>query len=238
VTRPTAERGSRSRDPAAWEERIRDARGRRVVFLAHCLLNENTRYLGGAMRGGAIREIVEPCLRHEIGIVQLPCPEQHAWGGVLKRRLLLFFGARGRLRYRLRGALLPVMLWYTARVYRRLAREVATQIQDYERAGVAVLGIVGVDASPSCGVQKTLDVAEALDRLGRLERDAATADAVNAIIRATAVAGRGLYVDLLTKELAARGLSVPLIAHDLVAELDGKGSTADVESLLGAAVRT
>jgi hypothetical protein len=79
------------------------------------LLNENTRYLGGARRAGSVPELVRPLLDQGIGIVQLPCPEQRAWGGVLKRRLLLFYG-EGRLRYRLRGALLPIMLWYTRRI--------------------------------------------------------------------------------------------------------------------------
>ena len=42
-------------DPVAT--RICDQRSRRVIFVAHCLLNENTRYLGGARCGGAVREI-------------------------------------------------------------------------------------------------------------------------------------------------------------------------------------
>jgi len=70
-----------------------------VIFVAHCLLNENTRYLGGARCGGAVREIVQPCLEHDIGVVQPPCPEQHAWGGVLKRRFLFFHGSEDKLRY-------------------------------------------------------------------------------------------------------------------------------------------
>lgn len=41
-----------------------DQRGGRVVLLSHCLLNENVRY---------------PC------VVQLPCPEQRAWGGARRR---------------------------------------------------------------------------------------------------------------------------------------------------------
>ena len=102
--------------------------------------------------GGAIREILDQCLELEIGVVQLQCPEQHAWGGVLKRRLLSFYGSVGSVRYRVGRALLRVMLWYTRRIYRRLARETAAQIADYEQSGVTVLGIVGVDASPSCGV--------------------------------------------------------------------------------------
>ncbi len=61
-------------------QRLEDRRGKTVVFLSHCLLNENTRYLGGACWGGCVREILEACLVLEVGIVQMPCPEQQAWG--------------------------------------------------------------------------------------------------------------------------------------------------------------
>ena len=39
--------------------RLRDDRSGRVVFVAHCLLNENVRYLGGACRPGDVGEIVD-----------------------------------------------------------------------------------------------------------------------------------------------------------------------------------
>ena len=42
------------------------------MFLSHCLLNENTRYLGGACRPGAVHEVVQACLDGGLGIVQLP----------------------------------------------------------------------------------------------------------------------------------------------------------------------
>src|SRR6476646_3581028 len=79
-------------------DKMRDARRRRVVFLSHCLLNETTRYPGGACRPGCISEVVQRCLTEDLGIVQMPCPEQRAWGGVLKRRLLPVFGLRERHR--------------------------------------------------------------------------------------------------------------------------------------------
>ena len=204
-----------------WPNRISDQRGRRVIFLAHCLLNENTRYLGGARRAGAVVEVVRPLLDDGIGIVQLPCPEQHAWGGVLKRRLLWFYGSEGKLRYRLRGALLPIMLWYTRQVYRKLARQTAKQICDYQRSGVEVVGIVGVDASPSCGVCKSLDIGDALESAGRLNQCTVTAREVNLIVLETAVPGRGLFIELLKKELDKRELNIPWNAHDLIAELEG-----------------
>jgi predicted secreted protein len=57
---------------------LKDRRSGKVIFLSHCILNENTRYLGGACRGGGIREIIEQFLDKDIGIVQMPCPEQLA----------------------------------------------------------------------------------------------------------------------------------------------------------------
>ena len=55
---------------------LRDERSGRVVFLSHCLLNGNVRYLGGATRPGGVDEVVAPLQRGGVGIVQLPCPEQ------------------------------------------------------------------------------------------------------------------------------------------------------------------
>ena len=42
-----------------WVNRFQDRRNHRVMFLAHCLLNENTRYLGGACHPAMVREAVE-----------------------------------------------------------------------------------------------------------------------------------------------------------------------------------
>ena len=48
--------------------KLRDERSGRVVFVSHCLLNQNTRYLGGAFRPGAVHEVVDPYLRDGTGI--------------------------------------------------------------------------------------------------------------------------------------------------------------------------
>ena len=61
--------------------RLWDARSGRVVFVSHCLLNQNTRYLGGAFRPGAVHEVLDPFMQGGIGICQMPRPEQLAWGG-------------------------------------------------------------------------------------------------------------------------------------------------------------
>jgi predicted secreted protein len=195
-----------------------------MVFLSHCLLNENTRYLGGACRGGCVREIVEECIDRDIGIVQMPCPEQHAWGGVTKRFLLRAYGSRRTFPYRLRKVALPLFLLYTRLLYRRLAMEVSRQIGDYLRSGYCVLGVVGVDGSPSCGVMKTMGLSKALDGVARLDRDSLTGERLNDIVRRCQVKGNGLFIAALRKELGRRGIAVPFLAHDLIAELGGKRS--------------
>lgn len=77
-----------SRSHAHLPQPLPDARSGRVVFLSHCLLNQNTRYLGGAACPGVVIAAVERYVQDGTGIVQMPCAEQRAWGGVLKRRLL------------------------------------------------------------------------------------------------------------------------------------------------------
>lgn len=204
-------------------ERLDDERSRQVAFVSHCLLNENTRYLGGAFRAGAVGELIDELVEHGIGICQMPCPEQHAWGGVLKRRLLLAYGARGTPLYALRTPLLRLFVLYTRLVYARLARDVARQIADYDRAGFTVVALVGVGASPSCGVHTTLDIRHAFDAMARLPTATLDRRSVNReVVLASRRAGAGIFIRSLQRRLRRRGLDVPLLEHDLVAEMHGE----------------
>lgn len=79
------------------------------MFLSHCLLNENTRYLGGTARPGCVQEIVDACADADLGMVQLPCPEERAWDGVRKRRLRRLYGSSRWLPRPLRRAARPAL---------------------------------------------------------------------------------------------------------------------------------
>ena len=201
---------------ARLRRQLEDERSGRVVFLSHCLLNQNTRYLGGAFWPGAVRDAVDPFLGAGVGISQMGCPERRAWGGVLKRRILAGYGARGRLVHGLRRVVLPLFVRYTAWRYRHLARDVAVEVEDYLRSGFEVVGIVGVAASPSCGVRTTLDLAGSLDAvsscpIARLDRDWLNHHAIAGCVRP----GQGLFIHALERELRRRGLAGPLLEHDL-----------------------
>jgi predicted secreted protein len=201
-------------------DRLSDDRGRRVVFVSHCLLNQNVRFLGGATRSGAVDAAVEPYLRDGVGIVQLPCPEQRAWGGVQKRWMLACYGRR-LLRWRpARGVFVAAVRGVTAFEYGRLARRTAIEIADYVASGFEVVEVVGVGASPSCGVATTVDVDAAIAAMARCDRGALTPAMVRQVVVASSVVdGTGRFVASLRRQLARRGVSVPFREHDLLAEL-------------------
>lgn len=195
-------------------QQLADERGGQVVLLSHCLLNVNTRYLGGARHPGGCPEVVEDYLAKGIGIHQLPCPERRAWGGVLKRRMLLAYGATGTVRAPVTRLLLGPFLGYTRVVYARLARRVARDVRDYQRSGTRVVGVVGVAGSPSCGVVTTLDLAGSLDALtrcplARLDRRTLVEDVVADHVQP----GEGLFMSALRRQFAKAGLDIRFSEH-------------------------
>lgn len=211
----------------ALKRRLADRRSGRVILLSHCLLNENTRYLGGACRPGVIREIIERCIERDLGIVQMPCPEERAWGGVSKKLMLMAYGSKGTAAYRFLAPLVPLFVVYTKMVYRMAAKETVYRIRDYKNSGLSVAGIVGIDGSPSCGVTKTLDLARSFDMVAGIDLPSVTMEEMNFLIRSCVISGEGFFINALRGELAAKGLTTPFFSHDLIAELDGKFSVHD-----------
>lgn len=130
---------------------FQDGRSQKVAFLAHCLLNQNAISDGTAVRPAGFPEMVSYLLEHGVGIVQLHCPE------------LLCLGLdRGDPQ----GAERPVVVENTrirramaqAEPSRRLAQlveDTMTQLLEYRRYGFQVVGILGANRSPCCGVDTT-----------------------------------------------------------------------------------
>jgi predicted secreted protein len=214
-------------------DQLLDERGRRVMLVSHCLLNQNTRYAGGATRSGAIAEVVDELVAAGYGIHQLPCPERIAWGGVLKPHRLRLHHAKGGPLYPLRGVLLHGFLCWTRLVYRRLARQVARDVVDYRRSGIIVAGVVGIGGSPSCGVSTTLDLRASLEVLAVCPAAALTRELMKErAVFACRRPGEGIFIEELDRQLSRRGCTLPALEHDLAVESRG-GS----QPLLGASVR-
>lgn len=195
-----------------------------MVFLSHCILNVNTRYPGGACRGSCVSEIVNQCIEKNIGMVQMPCPEQHTWGGVSKHLLLMAYGAKGTVLYACRHFAIPLVLLYTKRVYGWMAWQTARRIQDYLDSGFVVRSVVGVDGSPSCGVTKTLDFNTSFEVLAHINIDSVQIEDANRVVSECLTIGKGFFIQALQKILARKKINICFQGHDLMAELEGKRS--------------
>ena len=151
-----------------------DKRTRRIVFLAHCFLNMNTRFPEGAEFPGANVPLVELLLQSEVGIVQMPCPEFLCLG---LEKSGWAVGSEAAIRAS----------------FRRVAATVADQVQAYLGCGYEILGIIGMNPSPSCGVE----VAKGKGTMLGLDRDTAEK------------AEPGVFIEELTTLLEERGLPLP-----------------------------
>ena len=161
---------------------FRDGRSQKVAFLAHCLLNQNAISDGTAVRPAGFPEMVSYLLEHGVDIVQLPCPE------------LLCLGLdRGDPQ----GAERPVVVENTrirramaqAEPSRRLARLVAdtmAQLLEYRRYGFQVVGILGANRSPCCGVDTTSQDDQE-------------------------VPGMGVFLEALSRRLEEVGWKIPMV---------------------------
>ena len=116
-----------------------DPRSRKVALVPHCVLNQNARAAGAAVRPSGIAELVTALFERNIGIIQMPCPELFAFG--LDRGHLC-------IEKELRTSSGRSMM-------RQLARDLVGQIRAYQDCRIHVLGILGKNGSPSCGVEET-----------------------------------------------------------------------------------
>ena len=159
-----------------------DTRSKSIVFVAHCVLNQNAVSDGTATHGGTVQEMVDFLNRTRVGIVQMPCPELLCLGldrGNPKGGTSPVVEENSRIRKALQDTSAINML-------KAIVENVVFQITEYQKYGFDIRGIVGINRSPSCGVDTT--------------------SAHN-----KEIAGHGLFIDALQKALQARGITIPVI---------------------------
>jgi uncharacterized protein YbbK (DUF523 family) len=202
------------------QEKLKDTRGKRVIFLSHCLLNENTRYLGGAFRRAGVDELIDKLQERSIAVVQMKCPEQKAWGGVLKKDMLQGYCIKGTWFNLFRKPYTTYFIWKTKRSFQRQAKEVVAEIKDYVESGYEVVGVVGVKGSPSCGYSESLDLKKSSEFVANLDLNTLSQDYFNEhCYRNCLVKRSGLFFDELQKQLSCSGLKIKLLEHNLLYEM-------------------
>ena len=204
-------------------EKLKDERNKKVIFVSHCILNENKRYLGGAFRKGSIDEIIDELQKQGIGIIQMKCPEQKAWGGVLKRKILFGYGIKNSIFNYFRKPYISFFIWNTKRIYRRMAEEVVSDIQNYLNSGFEVVGIIGVKGSPSCGISVALDINKSAEFVASIEIEEIERNSFNEYcFKNCLVAREGLFVKVLKEKLIEKQIDINFIEHDLFSEMKGE----------------
>jgi len=120
--------------------RSEDERLVNVIFLASCILNPYYK-VRESIRDEKIRNLkkfVNTLLERKIGIIQVPCPET----------IFLGIGRKPASRD-----------FYDTPEFRELCKEIAEwvvkRVHELEEGGIHILGLVGVEGSPSCGVRWT-----------------------------------------------------------------------------------
>lgn len=124
--------------PGLVPARRGDGRSRRVVALIECILNQNVRDCGAACSPAINAGVVEICLRHAVGMIQIPCPEQ---------------AALGLARVRPSGLSLHEAM-HSAPARRCcdvIAERIVERLQEHQRSGHTVIAILGGNPrSPGC----------------------------------------------------------------------------------------
>ncbi|RKD22348.1 Predicted secreted protein [Caminicella sporogenes DSM 14501] len=113
-------------------------RSREIILLSHCILNANSKVEGLSEYSGVLFELTNLIIKRGIGIIQLPCPEMlmygiKRWGHVKEQFDTPYFREKCR----------------------KLIQPIVNQLIDYKNSGYKILGVIGIDGSPSCGVNKT-----------------------------------------------------------------------------------
>jgi predicted secreted protein len=187
------------------DAKVNDSRGRRVIFVSHCVLNQNAKVHGIANYQGTIREVVDILLENDVGIFQMPCPEMSYLGAM-------------RWGY--------VKAQYDTPMFRRhcnlIAKQVVDQVEEYRRANYQILGFIMIDGSPVCGLKKTPWPAEPGQIWGGM---------VWYIPKQQFVDDRGVFCVSLQEEAARRGLSdIPYVS---VPEVHEAGSFKEALCQIG-----
>ena len=164
-----------------------------IIFVSHCVLNIASKVVmyneaEMAAEEDLRRRFVSKAVSQGVQLIQLPCPEfimygSRRWGHVSEQFDTPYFRNQCR----------------------KLLEDYLLQIREYlSNDRFRILGIVGIDGSPSCGVDYTC--------YGNWGGNLSDRDDLNACIATSRLGtGRGILMDEFAKLLKEQGLDVPMV---------------------------
>lgn len=147
-----------------------DNRSGRVIFLSHCMLNQNSRIVHEGNFPAMFEPLIDYLKKNQIGLIQMPCIELYVLG-------------LGRFDVRV-GMESPAGM----KRLKHLIDDQIYTIREYLFQGYEIVGILGIQGSPSCGVTITWD---------GIQQE-----------------GQGVWIRELKKRLEAERLDIPVQGVD------------------------
>ena len=164
-----------------------------IIFVSHCVLNIASKVVmyneaEMAAEEDLRRSFVSKAVSQGVQLIQLPCPEfimygSRRWGHVSDQFDTPFFRSQCR----------------------KLLEDYMLQIKEYlSNDRFRILGIVGIDGSPSCGVDYTC--------YGNWGGNLSDRDDLNDCIATSRLGtGKGILMDEFAKLLKEQGVEVPMV---------------------------
>ncbi|MDU1414249.1 MAG: hypothetical protein E6929_15640 [Clostridium sp.] len=172
-----------------------------VIFVSHCIINKSSkvRYYGEkkiTQEELNRKEFLSIALKKDICLIQLPCPEfniygSDRWGHTKKQFDNPFF------RDNCRNMLIPYIL----------------QMEEYckEAEKFNVIGIVGIEGSPSCGINLTCG--------GNWGGEISSRDNIKEVVEGTfRLNEKGVFMEVLKSMLEEKNLNIPMIGLSEIIE--------------------
>lgn len=186
-------------------------RSKKMVILCHCILNLNAKVRGIVNSPEMSKNLVKFLLDMDIGIIQLPCPEftllgEARWGQCEKQYNTPYFRKHCK----------------------KISEQIVDQVEDYLNNNYKVCGIIGLDGSPSCGVQITCQG----EWGGEMSLNPDLNKQLSSLVM---VPGPGVLIRELRKELNERNISLPFFSfpeESTLNELEQKEFFTRLEEIL------
>ncbi|WP_368488786.1 CD3072 family TudS-related putative desulfidase [Clostridium sp. BJN0013] len=159
-----------------------DVRSKKIILVSHCILNQNSISDGTADYPSTNENVLKLLIQSKVGIIQMPCPEMICLGldrGDIHGGEREVVVENTRIRHNLEN---PTSI----EVINNLANQIIFQIEEYIQNGFIVLGIIGINRSPSCGVNTT----------SKNNQE---------------VYGEGIFIEILREALEKKSISIDMI---------------------------
>lgn len=164
-----------------------------IIFVSHCILNTASKVVmydeeGMAKEECLRRHFLTEALERGVQIIQLPCPE------------FMLYGANrwGHTKNQFDN---PFFIEHCKSILKPIVIQIKEYIKNTEKFNV--IGIVGIDGSPSCGVKYTCLGDWGGNLAGRNDLE----DKINS---AELVKGPGVFIDVLAEMLKEEVISIEI----------------------------